>query len=229
MTDCEDIKYCSITLLEKYKVLEKSKSPKKIVKLVCSFIDKLIFNLASIISLICLKINIQKVTNKDIIKMKDFLHMRLEPPSKSKSKTRYSGGVFNTAAFYGIHESAYSKDNLGSDVMLANFHEGIARPALGGVHFKASGGSNCENNMSGGIIKFAGCNKVNKIVKSLLCKIFKHFKIEIDNKSINNLTSMFNKILGELFMKLKNIKGELNETKVKNVICKYKFMHSLKK
>jgi len=229
MTDCEDIKYCSITLLEKYKVLEKSKCPKKIIKLVCSFIDKLIFNLASIISLICLKINIQKVTNKDIIKMKDFLNMRLEPPSKSKSKTRYSGGVFNTAAFYGIHEAAYSKDNLGTDVMSADIPAGIARPALGYNSFIASGGSDCGDNMSGGIVKFTGCNKVNKVVKSLLCKIFKHFKLEIDNKSINNLTSMFNKILGELFMKLKNIKGELNETKVKNIICKYKFMHSLKK
>jgi hypothetical protein len=226
MADCEDIKYCSISLLEKYKVLEKSKSPGKIVKLICSFIDKLIFNLASIISLICLKINIQKVTTKDIIKMKEFINMRLEPPSKSKSKIRYSGGVFNTAAFYGIHEPVYSINNLGSDVMSANISGGIARPALGD-QFIASGGSNC--NMLGGIVKFTGCKKVTKTVKLLLCNIFKYFKIEVDNKGINNLVLIFNKILGELFMKLKNIKGELNETKVKNVICKYKFMHSQKK
>jgi len=226
MTDCKDIKYCSESLLKKYKILKNSTNDKekRIVNIISLFIDKLIFNISALISLICLKIGIEKLNNNDIVNMAELLNKRLTVPLKSK-KLGYKGGAFNTAAFYGVHEPAYSVDNLTKDVMQMDIDAGIARPALGSTYDLIGGNCNsCSN--GGSISKFTGCKKVSLIVKRKISKIFKYFKVRIDKEALEGLISLFNKILEDLFIKLENIKGDITEEKVKVIVLKYKFMNN---
>jgi len=227
MTDCKDIKYCSESLLKKYKIIKKStnEKEKEIVNIISLFIDKLIFNISALISLICLKIGIEKLHNKDVSNMADLLNKRLTV--NSKTKKGYTGGAFNTAAFYGVSEPVYKIDNLTKDVMQMNFEGGIARPALGATQTFIGGGdcNSCSSN-GGAITKFTGCNKVSMIVKRKISKIFKYFKVTLEKEALLGLITLFNKILEDLFIKLENIKGEVTEEKVKAIVLKYKFMHN---
>jgi len=224
MTDCKNITYCSESLLKKYKISKNLTNEKEIVNIISLFIDRLIFNISALIALICLKIGIEKIHNKDVSNMAELLNKRLTVNSKNKKK--YSGGAFNTAAFYGVHEKAYSVDNLTKDVMQMNIEAGIARPALGSTQLFVGGDCNSCSSNGGSITKFTGCNKVSMIVKRKISKIFKYFKVTLEKEALNGLITLFNKILEDLFIKLSNIKGGITEEKVKVLVLKYKFMHN---
>jgi len=226
MTDCKDITYCSEYLLKKYKIIKKSTSEeeKEIVNIISLFIDKLIFNISALISLICLKIGIEKLHSKDVSNMADLLNKRLTV--NSKNKKGYTGGAFNTAAFYGVHEPAYSIDNLTKDVMQMNIEAGIARPALGSTQVFIGGDRNSRTSIGGTISTFTGCNKVSMIVKRKISKIFKYFKVTLEKEALHGLITLFNKILEDLFIKLENIKGVITDEKVKAIVLKYKFMNN---
>lgn len=62
MTDCKDIRICSLELLKKikhHKSINKI-DEEKIVKLMSIYIDKLIFNITSLCALLSLKMGVKK-------------------------------------------------------------------------------------------------------------------------------------------------------------------------
>jgi hypothetical protein len=226
MTDCKDIKYCSLELLKfvKNKKSVVKADEAKITILFEKYIDKLIFNISAICALICLKIGLAKVYEKHMVYLLEYVDKLCLPKNKksgSASASRHrrgsmnGGSVFNTAAFYGNVESAYKRENEGSDIMNIDFENNIARPALYQVNMGGGGKAHP---------KTFSCNKLNVIINRKITKVFRHYNIKVKKASIKMLNSKFNEILNMLIVKLHKIKGNITLSKTKVVFKKYKMM-----
>jgi hypothetical protein len=92
MVDCKDIKICSQELLKIIKA-EKDIKPvdeRKILLLLSEYIDRLIFNIGALSSLLCLKIGIKRVLKEHSNFLMHYLNKYCKTKSKSKSATKPS-------------------------------------------------------------------------------------------------------------------------------------------
>ena len=221
MTDCKDIRICSLELLKKikhHKSINKI-DEEKIVKLMSIYIDKLIFNITSLCALLCLKMGIKKILDSHVNYLLFYINKYCKSSrfnnkgtmtngTTTKGSKGMKGGAFNTAAFFGVDESRhYKTENIGADIMNIDFSNNIARPALG---LQMSGGA---------------CLILNKIVKMKMKKIFSHFNVKIGDKSLDIIMLKFNDILNDLVEKVNNSKSsELKYSNFKKLIYKNKIM-----
>lgn len=200
MVDCKDIKICSQELLKVIKTEKNIKDEQKIIKLLSEYIERLIFNVTALVSLICLKMGIKKIMNQHV---KYILYYVDKYCKTSKKHNKMMGGAFNTAQFFGIDETnRYKVQNEGKDIMNCDFNNNIARPELG--------------LMTGGKLI---CKKLNRIVKMKVKNIFKYFNMKIKNSSLNIIMNKFDEILNDLTYKIKGIKGDyINYNSVKKIV-----------
>ena len=216
MTDCKDIKICSLELLKRikhYKRVNKA-DEEKIINIMNIYLDKLIFNITALCALLCLKMGVKKILDSHMNYLLYYINKYCNSSrinNKSSKGARVSGmkgGAFNTAEFFGIDESKHYKiENAGKDVMNCDFNNNIARPALG---LQMTGGA---------------CLKLNKIVKLKIKKVFKHFNIKVGDKSLEIIMVKFNDILNDLTKKLGNSRSsELKFSNFKKLIYKTKIM-----
>ena len=216
MVDCKDIKICSQELLKIIKA-EKDIKPvdeRKILLLLSEYIDRLIFNIGALSSLLCLKIGIKRVLKEHSNFLMHYLNKYCKTKSKSKSKpsrknsNSMKGGAFNTAQFFGVDESnRYKVQNEGVDLLKIDFDNNIARPEIG--------------LMTGG----QKCNKLNKIVKKKMKSVFAHFGVKIDNDSLEIIMNKFNDVLDDITDKIKKTKGSaVTYSNVKIILSKGKIM-----
>jgi len=205
MVDCKDIKICSQELLKIIKSEKKVKEEQKIKNLLSEYIERLIFNITALASLLCLKIGIKKIMDEHV---KFILHY-IDKYCKTKQKNKMKGGAFNTAQFFGVDEThRYKIENEGTDIMNIDFNNNIARPELG--------------LMSGGKVV---CNKLNRIIKMKVRQVFKHFNVKINNSSLDVIMRKFNDVLNDVTDKIKNSRGDtINYNIVKKVIYKGNIM-----
>jgi histone H3/H4 len=205
MVDCKDIKICSQELLKIIKSEKKVKEEQKIIKLLSEYIERLIFNITALASLLCLKIGIKKIMDEHV---KFILHY-IDKYCKTKQKNKMKGGAFNTAQFFGVDEThRYKIENEGTDIMNIDFNNNIARPELG--------------LMSGGKVV---CNKLNRIIKMKVRQVFKHFNVKIKSSSLDVIMRKFNDVLNDVTDKIKNSRGDtINYNIVKKVIYKGNIM-----
>lgn len=211
MVDCKDIKICSLELL---KIIKSDRDVKiveeqKIIKLLCVYIDKLIFNIIALSCILCLKIGIEKIMNEHVKFLLDYINKYCKISKKSK-QISMSGGVFNTAQFFGIDETnRYNVQNEGKDILNCDFNNNIARPEIGLI---TGGGDRL-------------CNKLNKIIKYKVKNVFKHFNIKIQNSALEQILDKFTEILIDMTDKIKNKKGNiLNLEDVKKILYKGNIM-----
>lgn len=200
MVDCKDIKICSQELLKVIKTEKNIKDEQKIIKLLSEYIERLIFNVTALVSLICLKMGIKKIMNQHV---KYILYYVDKYCKTSKKHNKMMGGAFNTAQFFGIDETnRYKVQNEGKDIMNCDFNNNIARPELG--------------LMTGGKLI---CKKLNRIVKMKVKNVFKYFNMKIKNSSLNIIMNKFDEILNDLTYKIKGIKGDyINYNSVKKIV-----------
>lgn len=200
MVDCKDIKICSQELLKVIKTEKNIKDEQKIIKLLSEYIERLIFNVTALVSLICLKMGIKKIMNQHV---KYILYYVDKYCKTSKKHNKMMGGAFNTAQFFGIDETnRYKVQNEGKDIMNCDFNNNIARPELG--------------LMTGGKLI---CKKLNRIVKMKVKNVFKYFNMKIKNSSLNIIMNKFDEILNDLTYKIKSIKGDyINYNSVKKIV-----------
>ena len=205
MVDCKDIKICSQELLKIIKSEKKVKEEQKIKNLLSEYIERLIFNITALASLLCLKIGIKKIMDEHV---KFILHY-IDKYCKTKQKNKMKGGAFNTAQFFGVDEThRYKIENEGTDIMNIDFNNNIARPELG--------------LMSGGKVV---CNKLNRIIKMKVRQVFKHFNVKIKSSSLDVIMRKFNDVLNDVTDKIKNSRGDtINYNIVKKVIYKGNIM-----
>lgn len=216
MVDCKDIKICSQELLKIIKA-EKSIKPvdeRKIILLLSEYIDRLIFNIAALSSMLCLKIGVKRVLKEHTNFLMKYLNKYCKTKSKSvtkpslKNSNRMKGGAFNTAQFFGVDESnRYKVQNEGVDLLKIDFNNNIARPEIG--------------LMTGG----QKCNKLNKIVKKKMKSVFAYFNVKIHNESLDVIMNKFNDVLDDITEKIKNIKGSsVTYNNIKIILSKGKIM-----
>jgi hypothetical protein len=210
MDKCKEITFCTKELLKTHKIHIKEEHKNKIIALLSNYIELLIFNIVAIISIICLNMGIKKVLADHMQYISKYVDKRCAFVNKTKKTNKMSGGsAFNTAAFYGVTETCYSKDNDTSDLLKINFEGNIARNAIP----ITGGGSSTVN-----------CIKLDKIIIKKIKKIFNFFDIKIEKNTIEIIKEKYDIIIKNLFEKIKNIKGELTTKKVDALIHKSKIM-----
>ena len=228
MIDCKDINLCSIELMKsikRHKPVNKMDEG-KIMMLMNIYIDKLIFNIASLCALLCLKMGVKVILNNHMSYLMHYINKycnssRITNKSSvlasikggSSQQNQFSkggmrGGAFNTAAFFGVDESRhYKAENASGDIMNIDFANNVARPALG---LQMTGGA---------------CSKLNKAVKKKMKKIFKHFDVIISDKLLDVIMVKFNDILKDFIKNLTDTKkSELKYANFKKLIYKSKIM-----
>ena len=228
MIDCKDINLCSIELMKsikRHKPVNKMDEG-KIMMLMNIYIDKLIFNIASLCALLCLKMGVKVILNNHMSYLMHYINKycnssRITNKSSvlasikggSSQQNQFSkggmrGGAFNTAAFFGVDESRhYKAENASGDIMNIDFANNVARPALG---LQMTGGA---------------CSKLNKAVKKKMKKIFKHFDVKISDKLLDVIMVKFDDILKDFIKNLTDTKkSELKYSNFKKLIYKSKIM-----
>ena len=230
MIDCEDIKLCSLELMKsirRRKPINKMDEG-KIVMLMNIYIDKLIFNIASLCALLCLKMGVKQILNNHMNYLIHYINKycnssRITGKSTTVlvsikgsngqqqnklSKGGMKGGAFNTSAFFGVDDSRhYRAENVSGDIMNIDFANNVARPALG---LQMTGGA---------------CSKLNKAVKKKMKKIFNNFNVKISDKMLDVIMEQFNEIINNFIKKLTDTKAtELKYANFKKLIYKSKIM-----
>ena len=230
MIDCKDIKLCSLELMKnirRRKPLNKIDEG-KIVMLMNIYIDKLIFNIASLCALLCLKMGVKQILNNHMNYLIHYINKYCNSSritgnsttvivsikgSNGQQQNKLSrggmkGGAFNTAAFFGVDESRhYRAENVSGDIMNIDFANNVARPALG---LQMTGGA---------------CSKLNKVVKKKMKKIFNHFNVKISDKMLDVIMEQFQEIINNFIKKLTDTKAtELKYANFKKLIYKSKIM-----
>lgn len=227
MISCKDIKICSLELMKTIKRRKpiNKMDEEKIVMLMNVYIDRLIFNIASLCALLCLKMGVKQILNNHMTYLIFYINKYCSSSrttnkssavlvsvkggrQQQKSSKGMSGGAFNTAAFFGVDESRhYRAENASGDIMNIDFANNVARPALG---LQMTGGA---------------CSKLNKIVKKKMKKIFKQFDVKISDKMLDVIMEKFNDILNDFVKKVTNTNSsELKYASFKKLVYKNKIM-----
>ena len=211
MTECKDIKFCSRELL---KIVKSEKDVKiieeqKILKLLNEYIERLIFNITALASLLCLKMGIKKIMNEHVKFVLQYINKYCKTKDK---KVSMKGGAFNTAQFFGIDETnRYSVKNEGVDLLRVDFNNNIARPEIGFV------------GVGGGGKVF--CSKLNRILKIKVKHVFNYFNVKIENRSLEFIMLKFNEILRKVTIDIKSIRGNvIKYNDVKKILYKGNIM-----
>ena len=230
MVDCKDIKLCTHELMKSIKRRKpiNKMDEGKIVMLMNIYIDKLIFNIASLCALLCLKMGVKQILNNHMNYLIHYINKYCNSSritgnsttvivsikgSNGQQQNKLSrggmkGGAFNTAAFFGVDESRhYRAENVSGDIMNIDFANNVARPALG---LQMTGGA---------------CSKLNKVVKKKMKKIFNHFNVKISDKMLDVIMEQFQEIINNFIKKLTDTKAtELKYANFKKLIYKSKIM-----
>lgn len=203
MTLSKDIEGCIIEMLNKHEIKYINSDRDKILKQLTDYINILIFNIISICSIISLHIGIAKLTEQHLIYMREHLDKRCSLNKKTAKK--FTGGAFNTAAFYGIEEKQYSVENKMGNIMNVDFENGIARPELkgGNPHY---------------------CKTLDKIVLKKISNVFKFYKVKVQKNIKEYLNKIFLEYLEQMFLNLKKSKPPLSIKKLNMILSKTKIM-----
>ena len=217
MDKCKEITFCAKELLKTHRIHISDNHRNKVVILISNYIELLIFNIVAVISIICLNIGIKKVISLHMQHISKYIDKRCSTKAAKAAKAAKAnkhqamrGGAFNTAAFYGVAEPNYSKDNDTSDLLKIDFDGGIARNAI-----QMSGG---------GLRKSLNCVKLDKIIIRKIKHIFKFFDIKYEKKVITLIKNNYDTIVDDLFDNIKAIKGDVTDKKVELLILKSKIM-----
>jgi len=207
MSVCKDIRFCVIELLQKHHVKCQKNEEERIIRGLTQYIEYLIFNMVSVVCMICLAINVKRLAKDHMEYMEKEVDKRCAIMRKS---LKMKGGVFNTAAFYGVNEPQYTEANKMGDVMNVDWSKNIARPELKVTFASQSGGSKCS--------------KVNKLVSKKIYSVFKFYKVSAKKNIRDRFVAMFNKYVEQLFFSLKKSAKLLTYKKVHSVLSKTKIM-----
>jgi hypothetical protein len=208
MDKCKEITFCAKELLKTHRIHISDNHRNKVVMIVSKYIELLIFNIVAVISIICLNIGIKKVLSLHMQYISKYIDKRCSDKAKNKKRVGMRGGAFNTAAFYGVAEPNYSKDNDTSDLLKIDFDGGIARNAI-----MMSGGAKTPN-----------CIKLDKIIAKKIRHIFKFFNIKFENNVIALIKDKYDGIIENMLSKIRAIKGDITDKKVEQLIHKTKIM-----
>ena len=239
MVDCKDIKLCTFELMKSIKRRKpvNKMDEGKIVMLMNVYIDKLIFNIASLCALLCLKMGVKQILNNH---MSYLIHYINKYCNSSRITSKSTTVIVSIKGGSGQkqsqkqsqqqsqqQQSQQKQSQQQSQQKQSQLSQGGMRggafntAAFFGVdesrHYRAE-------NVSGDImnIDFANnvarpalglqmtggaCSKLNKAVKKKMKKIFNNFNVKISDKMLDVIMEKFNDILKEFVKKLTDTKA----------------------
>lgn len=242
MINCKDIELCTLELMKSIKRRKpvNKMDEGKIVMLMNIYIDKLIFNIASLCALLCLKMGVKQILNNHM----NYLIHYINKYCNSSRITSKSSTVI--VSMKGIKKGGQqSKQSQQSQQSQQSHTSGGMKggafntAAFFGVdesrHYKTENvqgdimNIDFTNNfarpalglqMTGG-----ACSKLNKTVKKKMKKIFGHFNVKISDKMLDVIMEKFNEILQNFVKNLTDTKAtELKFANFKKLIYKSKIM-----
>lgn len=234
MSNYKDIKECILKMITYYKLNIKQHEKAKIIKKLCNYADLLLFNIVSLVSLIILKSGHKRITEDTLLSLKKYLNSRccidknisVDTNTKCSSPNMNGGTSLPSVYFAGNEQSMYKQENIGGDVALIDFDNGLIRNALGGM----SGGNGTCNGMLGGFMlggcdSVTNCKNMNKLINKKICAILKFYGI-ICNKNIKEiLVKQYFVFINQLFVLIiKKTKGNLTLTKLNQILQKTNIM-----
>jgi hypothetical protein len=214
----------------------------KIVMLMNIYIDKLIFNIASLCALLCLKMGVKQILNNHMNYLIHYINKYCNSSRITSKSTTVLVSIKGGSSGSSGNKSQQGQSQQGQS---AHSSKGGMRggafntAAFFGVdesrHYRAE-------NVSGDImnIDFANnvarpalglqmtggaCSKLNKAVKKKMKKIFNHFNVKISDKMLDVIMEQFNEIFNNFIKKLTDTKAsELKYSNFKKLIYKSKIM-----
>lgn len=187
----------------KIKINMKERS--KVINQFALHIEYTVFNIVSMLCLIAIVNNTDKITDKTLKVAKKYIENKCEfkyPKKITSQVIQQKGGRLGSATFLGINEPMYSADNQSNDILPVDFKTGIARPQIGG---------NPSNNK---ILKKLVLSYINHILSHHNVKASKTIKDEIFELTKFHIDCMFNCIKKSKTVTVSVIKGCINKHKV---------------
>lgn len=196
------IKY-SDKLLINNNISINEKEHDSINKLIAIYIDTLIFNIISIACIINILNNNEKILPKSIPIIHSYINERCKFKSTNKKIT---GGVFNTATFFGVQEPQYKSDNEGVNLLNIDFKNGVLRPQIGGVDI----------------------DKTDKVLLLYINNILKYHEMSASKDIKKELLNIIKTHINYLIIIIKKLDSQITIKKLNTIINKYKFLCPLK-
>jgi len=196
--------YLSIisAIISKYNINIDRAKKTVIYKLLSKYIDILIFNVVTILSIITM-INNSKTIHKNALKLlKEYIN-------ETCHSKKISGGTTLPSEYFGINSGIYNENNFTDNILDIDFSSGILRPQIGG----------------GGLTKL---NKDDiKILSQSIKNIFTYYKLKVSNDIINELVNLINDNIECLFRQFKDIRS-LSPSVIKKMINSNKSLEIFK-
>ena len=249
MVDCKDIKLCTFELMKSIKRRKpvNKMDEGKIVMLMNVYIDKLIFNIASLCALLCLKMGVKQILNNH---MSYLIHYINKYCNSSRITSKSTTVIVSIKGGSGQKQSQQQQSQQKqSQQKQSQKQSQLSQGGMRGGSFNTAAFFGVDEsrhyraeNVSGDImnIDFANnvarpalglqmtggaCSKLNKVVKKKMKKIFNHFNVKISDKMLDVIMEKFNDILKEFVKKLTDTKAaELKYANFKKIVYKSKIM-----
>ena len=113
-------------LLKKNKISIDENQEEQIIEQLVLYIDTIMFNIISIICLITVLNDKEKITLETLEVAKKYIH------NKCYNGKMNGGSVIGSATYLGVEEPMYKVDNPTNDILNINLINGVARPQIGG-------------------------------------------------------------------------------------------------
>ena len=249
MVDCKDIKLCTFELMKSIKRRKpvNKMDEGKIVMLMNVYIDKLIFNIASLCALLCLKMGVKQILNNH---MSYLIHYINKYCNSSRITSKSTTVIVSIKGGSGQKQSQQQQSQQKqSQQKQSQKQSQLSQGGMRGGSFNTAAFFGVDEsrhyraeNVSGDImnIDFANnvarpalglqmtggaCSKLNKAVKKKMKKIFNNFNVKISDKMLDVIMEKFNDILKEFVKKLTDTKAaELKYANFKKIVYKSKIM-----
>jgi len=169
------------TIITKYELnIERSKKI-AIYKLLSKYIDILIFNVVTILSIITMINNSNTIHNEALKLLKTYIN--------ETCNKEIRGGTSLPSEYFGVNSGIYSENNASGNILDIDFSSGILRPQIGG----------------GGVYKL---NKDEvKVISASIKNIIEYYKLKASNDIITQLVNLINDNIECLFRQLKYVKS----------------------
>ena len=189
-------------IITKYDIVIEKSVKSSIYKLLSKYIDILIFNIVSILSIITM-INNSNTIHKEALKLlKTYIN-------ETCHNSKISGGSL-PSEYFGINSGIYNENNATGNILDIDFSSGILRPQIGG---------------GSGLYKLS--KEDVKILAGNIKNIVNYYKLKVSNDIILELVNVINNNIECLFRQLKNIK-KINPSIIKKMINSNKSLEIFK-
>lgn len=179
----------------------------KVIKQFSLHIEYMVFNVVSMLCIIAILNNSDKVTDKTLHVAKKYIENKCEFKYPSQKVVQQKGGRLGSATFLGVNEPMYSSSNPTNDILPVDFQSGLARPQIGG--------------------KSSNNKTLKKLVMSYINNILSHHNVKA-SKLVKDEMFEITKFHVDCLINCIKSKKMVSITVLKDCVNKHKVLRALK-